>query len=88
MSDTAAKCEQVIELIRSWGNCAVAFSAGVDSTVVAKAAQLALGERAVAVTGRSVSPPIDVTLELLGKEHTLGRIDRALEYIRARADRA
>jgi len=41
--------------MRSWGNCAVAFSAGVDSTVVAKAAQLALGDGAVAVTGRSPS---------------------------------
>jgi uncharacterized protein len=33
----------------------VAFSAGVDSTVVAKAAQLALGDRAMAVTGASDS---------------------------------
>ncbi|MFV1965278.1 MAG: ATP-dependent sacrificial sulfur transferase LarE [Pirellulaceae bacterium] len=55
MSDTAARSEQVVEIIRSWGDCAVAFSAGVDSTVVAKAAHLALGDRAVAVTGRSPS---------------------------------
>jgi uncharacterized protein len=55
MSDTAAKSKQVVELIRSWERCAVAFSAGVDSTVVAKAAHLALGDRAVAVTGRSPS---------------------------------
>jgi uncharacterized protein len=33
----------------------VAFSGGIDSTVVAKAAQLALGERAVAVTADSPS---------------------------------
>ena len=33
----------------------VAFSAGVDSTVVAKAARLALGDRAIAVTGVSDS---------------------------------
>jgi uncharacterized protein len=33
----------------------VAFSGGVDSTVVAKAAQLSLGPRAVAVTGTSAS---------------------------------
>ena len=38
--------------MHSLGSCAVAFSAGVDSTVVAKAAALALGDRAVAVTGR------------------------------------
>jgi glutamyl-tRNA synthetase len=35
----------------------------------------------VAVSGTSVSPPIDLTLELLGKEKTLARIDRALEQI-------
>ncbi|HEX5446556.1 MAG TPA: ATP-dependent sacrificial sulfur transferase LarE, partial [Pirellulales bacterium] len=34
---------------------AVAFSGGVDSTVVAKAAYLALGDRAIAVTGTSAS---------------------------------
>jgi glutamyl-tRNA synthetase len=35
----------------------------------------------VAVSGTSVSPPIDLTLELLGKNKTLARIDRALEFI-------
>lgn len=55
MSDLDAKREQLVELIRSFERCAVAFSAGVDSTVVAKAAQVALGERAVAVTGVSPS---------------------------------
>ena len=49
------KREQLLDLIRSFESCAVAFSAGVDSTVVAKAAQLALGPRAVAVTGVSAS---------------------------------
>ena len=37
------------------GSVAVALSGGVDSTVVAKAAQLALGTTAVAVTGKSPS---------------------------------
>ncbi|MCA9141726.1 MAG: ATP-dependent sacrificial sulfur transferase LarE [Planctomycetaceae bacterium] len=49
------KREQLLMLIRSFESCAVAFSAGVDSTVVAKAAQLALGNSAVAVTGTSAS---------------------------------
>jgi len=49
------KTERLLDLIRSFESCAVAFSAGVDSTVVAKAARLALGDRAIAVTGVSAS---------------------------------
>lgn len=56
MSDLATKREQLLETIAGFGKCAVAFSAGVDSTVVAKAAQLALGDGAVAVT--AVSPSL------------------------------
>ncbi|MBI2480239.1 MAG: ATP-dependent sacrificial sulfur transferase LarE [Planctomycetia bacterium] len=55
MSNFDEKTEQLLTLIRSFESCAVAFSAGVDSTVVAKAAQLALGQSAVAVTGSSAS---------------------------------
>jgi uncharacterized protein len=55
MSELEAKRERLLEVMRSLESCAVAFSAGVDSTVVAKAAQLALGDRAVAVTGVSAS---------------------------------
>lgn len=47
--------DRLLELIAGYKSCAVAFSAGVDSTVVAKAAQLALGDAAVAVTGTSAS---------------------------------
>lgn len=39
----------------------------------------------VAVTGTAVSPSIDATLRLLGRDKSLARIDRALEYIRQRA---
>jgi len=35
----------------------------------------------VAVTGGGVSPPIDITLELVGQSLTLARIDRALGWI-------
>ena len=35
----------------------------------------------VAVSGGSVSPPIDQTLEILGREQTLERLDRAIAYI-------
>ncbi len=55
MNDLDAKREQLLDLVSGFPDCAVAFSAGVDSTVVAKAAQLALGDRAVAVTGVSAS---------------------------------
>jgi uncharacterized protein len=50
-----SKRQQLLSRIADLQSCAVAFSAGVDSTVVAKAAQLALGDRAVAVTGTSAS---------------------------------
>jgi pyridinium-3,5-biscarboxylic acid mononucleotide sulfurtransferase len=54
-ADLAAKRRRLLELLQSYGSCAVAFSGGLDSTVLAKAAQLALGDRAVAVTGVSES---------------------------------
>lgn len=40
----------------------------------------------VAVTGAGMSPSIDVTLMLLGKERVLMRLDAALEIIRKRGD--
>ena len=53
---------------------------------LAEARGLKLGKIAqplrVAVAGRAVSPPIDITLALLGREQTLQRLDRALAYIR------
>jgi glutamyl-tRNA synthetase len=39
----------------------------------------------VAVTGGPVSPPIDVTIELVGRERAISRIDAALQYIENRA---
>ena len=38
----------------------------------------------VAVTGGPVSPPIDITVELVGQERTLQRLQKALAYIDAR----
>ena len=35
----------------------------------------------VAVTGGSFSPPIDQTVELLGKQRSINRIERAIEFI-------
>ena len=57
---------------------------------VAEELELNMGKVAqplrVAVAGRAASPGIDVTLRLVGREATLRRIERALEYIRARAE--
>jgi pyridinium-3,5-biscarboxylic acid mononucleotide sulfurtransferase len=53
--EIAVKRDKLIDLLKSYGSCAVAFSGGLDSTVLAKAAQLALGDRAVAATGLSAA---------------------------------
>ena len=47
--------DRLVEALRELSSCIVAFSGGVDSAVVAKAAQVALGDRAIAVTGTSAS---------------------------------
>jgi pyridinium-3,5-biscarboxylic acid mononucleotide sulfurtransferase len=53
--DLIVKRDRLIELLRGYGSCVVAYSGGLDSTVLAKAARLALGDRAVVVTGTSAS---------------------------------
>lgn len=52
-----AKRDRLLEIVRGMGNVVVALSGGVDSTVVAFAAHLSLGDRAVAVTADSPSVP-------------------------------
>jgi glutamyl-tRNA synthetase len=57
---------------------------------VAEALSLNMGKVAqplrVAVVGRAASPGIDVTLELVGREACLRRIDKALAWINKRVD--
>src|SRR5260370_20527833 len=55
--ELAAKRDRLLAILRATDGVAVAFSGGIDSTVVAQAAFLALGDRAVAVTADSPSVP-------------------------------
>jgi uncharacterized protein len=52
-----SKRDHLLQILQDLGNAAVAFSGGIDSTVVAQAAFMALGERAIAVTADSPSVP-------------------------------
>jgi pyridinium-3,5-biscarboxylic acid mononucleotide sulfurtransferase len=85
-----AKCKHLLEIMRRIGRVAVAFRGGIDSTVVAMAAQRAVGDGAVAVTADSASVPraeIDDARKLaarIGIRHRLVRTDEfaSAEYIK------
>ena len=57
MSDLDERREKLLTILRDLPGTVVAFSGGVDSAVVAKAAHLALGDRAIAMTSDSPSVP-------------------------------
>ena len=57
LHELIAKRDRLLEILSGLGRVAVAFSGGIDSTVVAKAAHEALGDRAIAVTADSASVP-------------------------------
>jgi len=73
-------CERLAELV-DWN--AEAIHAAIHA--VAEQHELKLGKMAqplrVAVTGRTVSPPIDVTAYLIGQRRTVERIKQALTLI-------
>ena len=55
MSELLAKRDELLARLAGYGRVAVAFSGGVDSAVVARAAHEACGDKAVAVTAVSLS---------------------------------
>ena len=66
----------------------------IDRAIKATAAEyeMSLGKLGqpvrVAVTGGPVSPPIDITVELVGRRRTLARLSSALDFVASRADAA
>ncbi|MGD0175739.1 MAG: ATP-dependent sacrificial sulfur transferase LarE [Candidatus Bathyarchaeia archaeon] len=52
-----AKMEETVKMLRGFSKILVAFSGGIDSTLVAYLAKLAVGDNAIAVTANSPSLP-------------------------------
>jgi glutamyl-tRNA synthetase len=81
--EVLAKVREQLAGLREW--TAVDIHTALND--LATGLQTGLGKVAqpvrVAVTGTAVSPPIDATLALLGRERTLARLDGALSHARA-----
>jgi pyridinium-3,5-biscarboxylic acid mononucleotide sulfurtransferase len=90
-----ARRDQLLETLRGYGRVAVAYSGGVDSTVVAQAAFVALGGAVVAVTAVSDSPAAgeleeaEALARRIGVRHRVIRTDEFADpnYLRNNTDR-
>lgn len=87
--------DRLIATLRGYGRVAVAYSGGIDSTVVAQAAQIALGDDAVAVTAVSDSlasgelEEAEVLAKQIGIRHRVIRTEEFADpnYVRNNVDR-
>ncbi len=90
-----AQRDALIAVLSDYGRVAVAFSGGIDSTVVAQAAFLALGDQAIAVTAVSdslASGELEEATELarrMGIRHRVIRTEEFADpnYLRNQSDR-
>jgi pyridinium-3,5-biscarboxylic acid mononucleotide sulfurtransferase len=93
--ELVARRDLLLDTLRGYGRLAVAYSGGVDSAVVAKAAQVALGDAVIAVTAVSESlaqGELEEASELAKKIGIAHRVIRTEEfadpnYLRNNSDR-